>query len=230
MPVPDVGPHPSTLLAQSLRRDGARPFVTYYDLGAGGRVELSVATFDNWTNKTVGLLRDELDVEAGDSVDIVLPVHWVGLVAAMAAWTVGARVSTLPLPEAAVSVRAWDEPPDGAGSLVVVNTLPLGGPAGARAPADSTDYGREVLGFPDVCGPAEPADDPALAALMSGAVAEPGARRVVVAERLDDAALQQALLVPLQCDGSVVLVQPGSGGVDHARVAAIAQEERAEQA
>ncbi|MGA7689887.1 MAG: TIGR03089 family protein, partial [Jiangellales bacterium] len=190
MAAPHVGAHPTALLAQALRRDPARPFVTYYDLGSGGRVELSVATFDNWTNKTVGLLRDELDVAAGDRLDMVLPAHWTGLVLAMAAWTVGAQVSTAPLPHATVSVRAWDEQPSGAGSLVVVNTLPLGGPAGARAPSGSIDYGREVLGYPDVCGPAEPTHDPALALLMESASAQPDTRRLVVAQRLDDATLR----------------------------------------
>ena len=226
----DVGAHPTALLAQALRRDPARPLITYYDLGSGGRVELSVATFDNWTNKTVGLLRDELDVEAGDTVDVVLPAHWVGLVLVMAAWTVGARVSTTPVDDAAVSVRAWDEKPESAGALVVVNTLPLGGSAGVRAPAGSTDYGREVLGYPDVAGPAEPVHDAALAALLDVAVPEPGTRRLVLAERCDEDAQQQALLVPLRCDGSVVLVQPGSGEVDDERLAAIAAEERARQA
>lgn len=229
MAAPHVGPHPSALLAQALRRDAARPFVTYYDLATGGRVELSVATFHNWTSKTVGLLRDELDVEVGDRLDIVLPAHWAGLVLAMAAWTVGAQVSTAPLPDAAVSVRAWDEQPTGAGSLVVVNTLPLGGPAGARAPSGSVDYGREVLGYPDVCGPAEPTDDPALAALMDSASAEPGTRRLVVAQRLEDATLRESLLVPLRCGGSSVLVQPGPGEVEHDRVAAIGAQERAQR-
>lgn len=229
MAAPDVGAHPTALLARALRRDPARPFLTYYDLENGGRVELSVATFDNWTNKTVGLLRDELDLEAADWLDIVLPAHWAGLVLAMAAWTVGARVSTAPLPDAAVSVRAWDEQPSGAGSLVVVNTLPLGGPAGARAPATSTDYGREVLGFPDVCGPAEPTDDPGLAALMDTPPVEPGTRRLLVAQRLDDATLREALLVPLRCGGSSVLVQPGSAEVEHDRVAAIGTQEHAQR-
>lgn len=223
----DVGPHPVPLLTQALRRDPARPFVTYYDVASGGRVELSVATFHNWTSKTVNLLRDELEVEPGDSLDIVLPAHWTGLVLAMAAWAAGARVSTAPLPDATVSVRAWDEQPSGTGALVVVNTLPLGGPAGVRAPAGSIDYGREVLGFPDHAGPPEPADDPAL--MVETELATPGARRLVVAERLGDDTLRQALLVPLRCDGSVVLVQPGPGAVDDARVAAIADEERAER-
>jgi uncharacterized protein (TIGR03089 family) len=51
---------PYDLLLAELRRDRSRPLITYYDDETGERVELSVATFDNWVAKTVGLLRDGL--------------------------------------------------------------------------------------------------------------------------------------------------------------------------
>ena len=52
------------LLAEQLRRDPARPLVTFYDDATGERVELSVTTYANWVAKTAGLLQDELDARA----------------------------------------------------------------------------------------------------------------------------------------------------------------------
>ncbi len=77
-------------LAHALRRDGARPFITFYDDDTGERTELSVTTFNNWVAKTSNYLRDELDVRCGSSVAIVLPLHWLTAVALGACWSLGA--------------------------------------------------------------------------------------------------------------------------------------------
>lgn len=216
------------LLARRLRTESARPLLTYYDLAAGGRVELSVATFDNWVAKTCGLLTDELAVEPGDSVSVVLPAHWLGMVWAMAVWTVGGHLSLEPRDDAAVSVGAVGEPVPTTGEVVVVSVLPLGGPAGAAAEPGALDYGREVLGFPDVFGPATPSDDPLLADMMHGVDASSsGRRRLVVADRLDAGTVQRGLLGALAADGSTVLVRPAPGPLDRKRLAEIAREERA---
>ncbi len=42
VPVPTLL-DPAGLLSRAKRRDGSRPLITYYDLDAGGRTELSVA-------------------------------------------------------------------------------------------------------------------------------------------------------------------------------------------
>ena len=47
---------PPQLLDEALRRDPARPLLTFYDDATGERTELSVATFANWVAKTANLL------------------------------------------------------------------------------------------------------------------------------------------------------------------------------
>lgn len=69
-----------------------KPFVTYYDDATGERTELSYATFDNWVAKTANYLRDEHGVVPGQSVGLDLPVHWLTVVLAFAAWRAGATV------------------------------------------------------------------------------------------------------------------------------------------
>jgi uncharacterized protein (TIGR03089 family) len=222
-----------SLLAAALRRDSARPLVTFYDLDAGGRVELSAATFDNWVAKTAGLLRDDLGVEPGTVVSVVLPAHWLGLVWVQAVWTAGARLALEPLADAAVAVRAVAEPAStGAGELVVVNTAPLGGPAGAAVPAGALDYGRDVLAQPDRFVPmAEPATDALLDDLLAQAERRAStlgrqARLLVTAERVDPPAVRDGLLVPLLLDGSVVLVRGAAAAAAPDRLPAIATDER----
>ena len=218
---------PAELLARALRSNAARPFVTYYDLGAGGRVELSVATFDNWVNKTAGLLRDELDVMPGQPVSVVLPAHWLGLVAAMGVWKAGAHLALEPRDDAVVSVRAAGEDAATSGDVVVVATAALGGPAGAAA-SGAIDYGREVLGYPDDFAPVPPVDDPLVDQLLGGlARRTDGERRVVVADRLTSEVLRDGLLAPLVVDGSTVLVRSEGASAEGDRVAAIARDERA---
>src|ERR687898_246333 len=67
---------PYDLLLAELRRDRSRPLITYYDDGTGERVELSVATFDNWVAKTAGLLRDGLGVQPGSR--LLVPTEDLG--------------------------------------------------------------------------------------------------------------------------------------------------------
>ena len=217
---------PADLLVRALRRDPARPFVTYYDLEAGGRVELSVATFDNWTAKTANLLADERDVGPGDEVSVVLGAHWLGLVVVQAVWTLGAAVTLQRAPGAAVRVRADGDAEADGDDLVVVSARPMGGPAGV-VPTGATDLGREVLGYPDVLAvPSAPSDDP-LAGDVPDDTASRHARTVVVGSALDEHVVRRALVAPLARDGSVVLVQPGATAPDPARLASIAASEHA---
>ena len=82
-------------LEERVRRDGSRPLVTWYDLDAGARVELSARTFANWVDKTTNLMAA---IGADDRPLVGLPLlvtdpgHWVGLVWAMAAWQLGGEV------------------------------------------------------------------------------------------------------------------------------------------
>ena len=106
------------LLGAELRRDPGRPLLTWYDDGAGERVELSVATYANWVAKAASLLVDERDLERGDVLLVDLPSHWLGPVLLGAAWTAGLAVA-FPSPEVApnavvcgpASVATWRPAP-----------------------------------------------------------------------------------------------------------------------
>ena len=80
---------PSDLLTRELRRDGARPFITWYDPRTGGRIELSVTTTANWVAKTAGYLGDEIGLGPGDEVTVGTEPHWISAVLLLAAWAVG---------------------------------------------------------------------------------------------------------------------------------------------
>ena len=62
----------SGLLRRRIRADGASPLITYYEVGAGERVELSALTFANWVAKASNLLAWELSVAPGDPVAMPL--------------------------------------------------------------------------------------------------------------------------------------------------------------
>ncbi|MQA13986.1 MAG: TIGR03089 family protein [Pseudonocardiaceae bacterium] len=81
------------LLGPVLREDPARPRITHYDDATGGRVELSGATLANWAAKTANWLRDELDVQPGDGVAVLLPAHWQTAGILLGAWWCGGVVS-----------------------------------------------------------------------------------------------------------------------------------------
>jgi uncharacterized protein (TIGR03089 family) len=74
---------------------GDRPLVTWYHGAAGQRVELSRATFGNWVAKTANLLVEELGLEAGDHVAVLLPSHWLGPALLAACWRAG--ISAVPV-------------------------------------------------------------------------------------------------------------------------------------
>lgn len=82
------------VLGPLLRTDPARPRITHYDDITGSRVELSGATLANWAAKTANWLRDELDVQPGDPVAVLLPPHWQTAGVLLGAWWCGATVVT----------------------------------------------------------------------------------------------------------------------------------------
>jgi uncharacterized protein (TIGR03089 family) len=84
------------LLGPLLRRDPAQPRITHYDDTTGARIELSGATLANWAAKTANWLRDELDVQPGDTVAVSLPPHWQTAGVLLGVWWCGAVVTTSP--------------------------------------------------------------------------------------------------------------------------------------
>ncbi|MGH3913746.1 MAG: TIGR03089 family protein [Pseudonocardiaceae bacterium] len=81
------------VLGPLLRANPARPRITHYDDNAGSRVELSGATLANWAAKTANWLRDELDIQPGDTVAVLLPPHWQTAGVLLGAWWCGATVT-----------------------------------------------------------------------------------------------------------------------------------------
>ncbi|MFC3997074.1 TIGR03089 family protein [Nocardiopsis sediminis] len=164
---------PGDLWRSAVAADPARPFVTAYD-AAGGRVELSFATFDNWVAKTANMIVDGLAAEPGAKIALALPVHWQGFVWLIASWTAGLNV----IP-ATVATLGEDDPdivvtgPDGmdaalasgAEEVVATSLHPLGAPL-PTCPPSVLDYTVEVRGYGDRFVPGAPVD-PDAAALSS---------------------------------------------------------------
>jgi uncharacterized protein (TIGR03089 family) len=142
--------NPAQLLTAALRRDPARPLITFYDDATGERAELSVATYANWVAKTANLLHDGLRAQPGDRVALRLPCHWQSAVWLGACWATGA-VPVLGgdgADAAAVAVVALDDPapPPAAAEIVGLGLGPMGLPRRDIAPGPhvSVDYDREI--------------------------------------------------------------------------------------
>lgn len=236
---------PADLLHAEVARDGARPFLTFYDDATGERVELSVATFDNWVAKTAGLLQDGLSVEPGERVALLLPPHWQTAIWVTACWAVGACAVAGDPSGVDVAVSGPDELPittkSGAREVVAVSLRPLGGRFIEPLPAGVLDYAVEVPGFPDRFvayvppDPSEPAlDEAGVVHTMAGLVGlardradalhlpKRSARLLTTKSPAELPGALDAVLVPLVSAGSTVLVR----NLDRARHADRLTQER----
>lgn len=132
------------LLGPLLSEDPARPRITHYDDRAGTRVELSGATLANWAAKTANWLRDELDVQPGDLVAVLLPPHWQGVGVLLGVWWCGAVVTGDPGGAVAVLCPAGRlAEVDGAGEVAAVSLHPLGASV-PDLPPGVRDHASEV--------------------------------------------------------------------------------------
>jgi uncharacterized protein (TIGR03089 family) len=162
---------PADLLNSALAADPGRPLVTFYDDATGERVELSVATFANWVAKTANLLQDELSVEPGDRVALLLPAHWQTAVWLLACSSVGV------VADVSGDARAADvvvSGPDGleaaracSGARIAMALRPLGGRF-PQAPDGFVDYAVEVPGQGDRFVPYAPVDPDEPALIVAG--------------------------------------------------------------
>jgi uncharacterized protein (TIGR03089 family) len=141
------------MFADAVRRDGASPFLTYYDDASGERIELSALTTANWVAKTANLLVDEYDLEPGGTVAIGLPPHWLGVVWALSTWSAGAEVTT---GTGDLAITGPDFGVRGTRETIASALLPLGGRFRVPVPDGIHDYGAEVYNHPDVFVPFDP--------------------------------------------------------------------------
>jgi uncharacterized protein (TIGR03089 family) len=196
------------LLARELRRDPARPLLTWYDDASGARVELSVATAANWAAKLANLFVDEHDLEPGAVVGVRLPAHWQTAALLLGIWTAGACAGF----------------GDAADAVVVVGASGTGADLELSLYAMGADLSRIAAAQPDRFVPVVPVDPQAPALVVAGrswtheslaAAAVHGAHghgldastRVLSVLGYETAdGLDAGLLVPLAAGGSVVLV------------------------
>lgn len=135
----------------------ARPIITHYDDATGSRVELSVATLANWAAKTANWLSDDLDVEPGSPVAILLPAHWQTAGILLGAWWCGAHIVADPA-GATVAFTPPDTPVSGADTVAVVSLHPMGLPLRTPPPealdyiAESRIHGDDFLALTPVPG------------------------------------------------------------------------------
>ena len=182
---------PARLLQGDGGASGDRPLLTWYHAAPAQRVELSARTFGNWVAKTANLLIEELGLEPGDRVGLLLPSHWLAPVAMAACWRAG--LSAVPagpgleprdaaalLAEAGcaacfvheellaeVPSRFEGAPPP----LLAVTADPLGRPAGDLAGA--LPFARLAASMPDHFD----GDEPPAAAEALLLLAAPGGHR-----------------------------------------------------
>ncbi|MDQ1696766.1 MAG: hypothetical protein QOJ03_2119 [Frankiaceae bacterium] len=208
---------PAAVLAHELQRDGARPFLTWYDDATGERVELSVATTANWAAKIGNYLADELGVGPGDDVAVLLPMHWQTAVVLLGVWNVGAAAHTDVNATSSAAVTSADRREEARRQLADFEVLTLGlEPMGVG-------LSQLVAAQPDdFAGPPARPDLPALvvgdrrwshgelaAAAAHGAAhhgldAESRVLSTLPFDTVDG--LDTGLLLPLAAGGSVVLV------------------------
>ncbi len=210
------------LLAGRLRTDPAQPLVTAYDDDTGERAELSVTTYVNWVSKTANLLTDELGCDAGDTILLDLPPHWLVPVFLGAAWTAGLAVTRDPQVEHRVVVSGPDSLGDhtGAEEVLACSLRPFAVRFAEPLPAGVLDYGVLWPGQSDVFLALEPVTPDTVAWLSEGsawtqsdllerAAVEPRADGERLLTDLHPAAAEgvEAFLGPLVRQGSLVLLR-----------------------
>ena len=204
-----------TALQRRARTSGGEPLLTHYDLDAGGRTELSVATFANWVAKTANLIEDL----GADSGLVALPLalsrpgHWMTLLWPLAAWQRECAI-TLDAAGADLAVIGPDDPrPVLPGATLACSLHPLG--LGLRDLPDGVlDFTGEALTQPDQAGTLPSAanapawiDGSVVLSHADLAATAPIAGRALVRPLGALETLRAAILGPLLGGGSSVVVE-----------------------
>ena len=142
------------LLQQLLSADPARPRITIYDDQAGTHLDFSAKLLENWTAKVANMLREELDLEPGDSIYINLPIGWQPVMIALGAIAAEIQVSFEPATTGADVVFYSPETnlDQFDGDVVLVTTDPFGRgvvEAGGFLPDGAIDFGPVVRMYGD---------------------------------------------------------------------------------
>ncbi len=197
------------VLSPLLRADPARPRITHYDDTAGSRVELSGATLANWAAKTANWLRDELDVQPGDTVAVLLPPHWQTAGVLLGAWWCGATVTASPADTATIALCGVDRIADAAGAdEVAALGLDALGMGIATLPPGVLDFASEVRMHGDTFTPGGPGPD--TETLLTAARARAAQLGLAAGDRLlcttswDATVPGEVLLAVLTADASLV--------------------------
>ncbi len=154
------------LLAAALARDPAGPLITFYDDRTGERAELSAITMANWVAKTANLLQDDVGVDAGDRVAVLLPAHWQTAAVLFAAWSAGAVAAADPAGAQAAftdAERVGAALAAGVPDVFALSLAPLGRGFGDVTPDGARDYATDVLDHGDRFTPRSPVGDDAAA-------------------------------------------------------------------
>lgn len=167
---------PDDALRRALAEQPGRPLITQYDDRTGERVELSVATVENWVAKTANLLQ-EAGVEPGATAAVLLPAHWQTAVILLGCWRAGVAVEYSPVGGAAgaddavrrttvgevsppgvvfVAADRVEEAP-AADEIWALSLAPMAAPL-REVPKGASDYAVEVRGQGDRFTPYAPVD------------------------------------------------------------------------
>lgn len=210
------------LIVERLRSDPGQPLLTAYDDATGERTELSATSYANWLSKTANLLTDELGLDAGDTVLLDLPAHWLVPVFLGAAWSAGLSVTQSPEVDHAVVVCG----PEGiarhedAEQVLACSLLPFAVRFADPLPSGVLDYGVSWPGQSDVfMGSTPPSPDTVAwvavgrsktqADLLEEAAAsdlDPGVRLLTDVDPARECGVP-AFLAPLVRRGSLVLLR-----------------------
>jgi uncharacterized protein (TIGR03089 family) len=198
------------VLGPLLRADPARPRITHYDDLLGSRVELSGATLANWAAKTANWLRDELDIQPGDTVAVLLPPHWQTAGVLLGVWWSGATV-TASAAGAQAAICGLDRigtgDTDGADEVAAVGLDALGRGIPAL-PAGVRDYATEVRVHGDTFSSGAPGPDVdkivAAARSRAGELGLGAGDRLLCTTGWDGAVPGEVLLAVLAADASLV--------------------------
>ncbi|GAA0226611.1 TIGR03089 family protein [Cryptosporangium japonicum] len=226
---------PDAALRDALAADPGRPLITQYDDRTGERVELSVATVDNWVSKTANLLQ-ETGVEPGASAAVLLPAHWQTAVVLLGCWRAGVEVGYSAVPGQAVPAdaeprvvfTAADRAAEavalgadfGAEEIWALSLAPMAMPL-REVPPGVVDYATEVRIQGDRFAPWAPvgAAGPGLHDARARAAElglESGGRLLVETDEKVQPSVVDWLLAPLVVGGGLVLLRhPDPTRVDH---------------